>query len=187
MTAIVGIINRQGVAFAADSAATVTLSSTQKISNHANKIFELSRREPVGIALCGNMDFMKIPWEQIIKMYRKQLSDRQFPSVIEYANDFFAFVRKINAFQNKELDPKAEISFFVDSFYNDMFSSANEQLKKAGEDATDEILVQVMFEKIVSCGNDYKSEEVSPDFQDMTLGEFEMLAEDYVSLNSATL
>ena len=51
-----------------------------------------------------------------------------------------------------------------------MFSSANEQLKKAGEDATDEILVQVMFEKIVSCGNDYKSEEVSPDFQDMTLG-----------------
>ena len=62
-----------------------------------------------------------------------------------------------------------------------MFSSANEQLKKAGEDATDEILVQVMFEKIVSCGNDYKSEEVSPDFQDMTLGEFEMLAEDYVS------
>ena len=54
MTAIVGIINRQGVAFAADSAATVTLSSTQKISNHANKIFELSRREPVGIALCGN-------------------------------------------------------------------------------------------------------------------------------------
>ena len=181
MTAIVGIINRQGVAFAADSAATVTLSSTQKISNHANKIFELSRREPVGIALCGNMDFMKIPWEQIIKMYRKQLSDRQFPSVIEYANDFFAFVRKINAFQNKELDPKAEISFFVDSFYNDMFSSANEQLKKAREDATDEILVQVMFEKIVSCGNDYKSEEVSPDFQDMTLGEFEMLAEDYVS------
>lgn len=181
MTAIVGIINRQGVAFAADSAATVTLSSTQKISNHANKIFELSRREPVGIALCGNMDFMKIPWEQIIKMYRKQLSDRQFPSVIEYANDFFAFVRKINAFQNKELDPKAEISFFVDSFYNDMFSSANEQLKKAGEDTTDENLVQVMFEKIVSCGNDYKSEEVSPDFQDMTLGEFEMLAEDYVS------
>ena len=62
-----------------------------------------------------------------------------------------------------------------------MFSSANEQLKKAGEDTTDENLVQVMFEKIVSCGNDYKSEEVSPDFQDMTLGEFEMLAEDYVS------
>lgn len=34
MTAIVGIINRQGVAFAADSAATVTLSSTQKISSN---------------------------------------------------------------------------------------------------------------------------------------------------------
>lgn len=113
MTAIVGIINRQGVAFAADSAATVTLSSTQKISNHANKIFELSRREPVGIALCGNMDFMKIPWEQIIKMYRKQLSDRQFPSVIEYANDFFAFVRKKMLFRTKNLPPKQKFRFLL--------------------------------------------------------------------------
>ena len=43
MTAIVGTINRRGVAFAADSAATHTVSSKHKITNHANKIFELSR------------------------------------------------------------------------------------------------------------------------------------------------
>lgn len=42
MTAIVGTINRRGVAFAADSAATHTISSRHKITNHANKIFELS-------------------------------------------------------------------------------------------------------------------------------------------------
>ena len=72
MTAIVGILNRQGIAFAADSAATLTISSTHKITNHANKIFELSKFEPVGIAMYGNMDFMKMPWEQIIKMYRKK-------------------------------------------------------------------------------------------------------------------
>ena len=40
MTAIVGTINRRGVAFAADSAATHTVSSKHKITNHANKIFE---------------------------------------------------------------------------------------------------------------------------------------------------
>lgn len=38
MTAIVGTINRRGVAFAADSAATHTVSSKHKITNHANKI-----------------------------------------------------------------------------------------------------------------------------------------------------
>ena len=48
MTAIVGTINRRGVAFAADSAATHTISSKHKITNHANKIFELSKYHPVG-------------------------------------------------------------------------------------------------------------------------------------------
>lgn len=48
MTVIVGTINRRGVAFAADSAATHTVSSKHKITNHANKIFELSRHAPVG-------------------------------------------------------------------------------------------------------------------------------------------
>ena len=44
MTAIVGTINRRGVAFAADSAATHTISSRHKITNHANKIFVSIRR-----------------------------------------------------------------------------------------------------------------------------------------------
>lgn len=39
MTAIVGIINRQGVAFAADSAATYTTDGMVKVSNTANKVF----------------------------------------------------------------------------------------------------------------------------------------------------
>lgn len=61
MTAIVGTINRRGVAFAADSAATHTASYKHKITNHANKIFELSKEHPVGIAICGNLDFLGLP------------------------------------------------------------------------------------------------------------------------------
>ena len=57
MTAIVGIINRNGVAFAADSAATHSLSADnkKKITNHANKVFELSKYHPVGVAICGGL------------------------------------------------------------------------------------------------------------------------------------
>ena len=73
MTAIVGTINRRGVAFAADSAATHTISSRHKITNHANKIFELSKYNPVGAAICGNLDFLGMPWEDIFKIYRKRL------------------------------------------------------------------------------------------------------------------
>ena len=43
MTAIVGVLSRKGIAFAADSAATVTSKSGQKITYHANKLFSLSK------------------------------------------------------------------------------------------------------------------------------------------------
>lgn len=69
MTAIVGIINRQGVAFAADSAATYTTDGMVKVSNTANKVFSLLRKQPIGVALYNNADFHGIPWEVIFKRY----------------------------------------------------------------------------------------------------------------------
>ena len=39
MTAIGGILNRRGLAFATDTTATHTTKSGNKITNHANKIF----------------------------------------------------------------------------------------------------------------------------------------------------
>ena len=88
MTAIVGTINRRGVAFAADSAATHTISSKHKITNHANKIFELSKYHPVGIALCGNLDFLGLPWEDIIKMFRSKMKRRGYRTLKEYSDCF---------------------------------------------------------------------------------------------------
>ena len=92
MTAIVGILNRRGVAFAADSAATHTLNSSQKITNNTNKIFSLSKYHPVGVAIYNNLDFMGIPWESIIKMYRDKLKKRSYSSLEEYAKSFFAYI-----------------------------------------------------------------------------------------------
>ena len=88
MTAIVGVLNRRGVAFAADSAATHTSKSGQKITNDTNKIFALSKYNPVGIAIYNNLDFMGIPWETIIKMYRDNLNDTKFDTLQEYVSSF---------------------------------------------------------------------------------------------------
>ena len=55
------------------SAATHTVSSKHKITNHANKIFELSRYAPIGICICGDLDFLGMPWEDIFILYRKKI------------------------------------------------------------------------------------------------------------------
>ena len=130
MTAIVGILNRQGIAFAADSAATLTVSSTHKITNHANKIFELSKKEPIGIVMYGNMNLMKLSWEQIIKMYRQKLADMKFEHLKEYADDFFSFVRDLMAPNQDGVYTQSQIHFFVNSFSNEILKLAKSCLMK---------------------------------------------------------
>lgn len=91
MTAEIAVMNRLGVALAADSAATITFGSH---SNHSkifstNKLFMLSKHYPVGVMIFGNASLMGIPWEILIKEYRKrELSDKSFERLLEYGDDF---------------------------------------------------------------------------------------------------
>jgi hypothetical protein len=92
MTAEVAIINKNAVALAADSAVTLRDPNTSKIYNTANKLFMLSKFEPVGVMVFGGAEFMSVPWETVIKMYRSQLGATAFLKLSMYAGDFFAFV-----------------------------------------------------------------------------------------------
>lgn len=76
MTAIVAVLNKHAVAVAADSA--VTMGNTHKVVNSANKIFTLSKYNPVAVMTYNNAAFMGTPWDIIIKEYRKQLKDTSF-------------------------------------------------------------------------------------------------------------
>ncbi|MXN91296.1 hypothetical protein GR160_08645 [Flavobacterium sp. Sd200] len=109
MTAIVGVLNSQGIAIAADSAVTVSGNNVKKVYNRSNKIFTLSKFHPVGIAIYNSADFMGIPLETLIKMYRKNLTDEAFDTVEEYKNDFIAFLKSQLKNVSKE--------YKVDSFY----------------------------------------------------------------------
>ncbi|MBD2505187.1 hypothetical protein [Anabaena azotica] len=88
MTAEVAVINKMGVALAADSAVTVVKGQGRKVYNTANKLFRLSNFHPVGIMIFGNSELMGIPWETIIKTYTNKLKDQQFDTVQEYADQF---------------------------------------------------------------------------------------------------
>ncbi|MGE0268057.1 MAG: hypothetical protein AB7S78_06350 [Candidatus Omnitrophota bacterium] len=89
MTAEITIMNKSAIALAADSAVTV---SGTKIYNSANKLFMLSKYHPVGIMIFQNADFMGVPWETIIKMFRKTLDHNKCATVKEYSIKFINFL-----------------------------------------------------------------------------------------------
>ena len=92
MTAEIAIMNLQAVALAADSAATAYPDGNQKIFSSANKLFALSEVAPVGILVYGNASFMSIPWETIVKEYRRNLGKTTCAYLHEYSADFCRFV-----------------------------------------------------------------------------------------------
>lgn len=116
MTTEIAIMNKSGVALAADSAVTITLTGTQgrehKIYNSANKLFTLSKYSPIGIMTYGNGSLMGIPWETIIKVYRKSLKNRTFKHLNEYCEDFFKFLDSF------DIGEKAEEQYVKDNAIN---------------------------------------------------------------------
>jgi hypothetical protein len=117
MTAEIAILNRNAVAMAADSAVTLQLSGGQKIYNTVNKLFTLSKFRPVGVMVYGSADFMQIPWETIIKMYRAELYDRKYDRLEEYASDFINFFERENILFPEELQGESVRNYLHLGFY----------------------------------------------------------------------
>jgi hypothetical protein len=92
MTAEIALLNKHAVALAADSAVTVTGTSGNKIYNAANKVFALSKWNPVGIMVYGNAEYMGVPWETIVKVYREQLNRRVFATLQGAYDDFIQYL-----------------------------------------------------------------------------------------------
>ncbi len=63
MTCEVAVMNKLGVALAADSA--VTLGDGHKTYHNADKLFQLSPVAPVGIMTYGAAEMMGVPWEMV--------------------------------------------------------------------------------------------------------------------------
>ena len=89
MSAEVILMNKNGIAIAADSA--VTIGNKTKIYNTADKMFTLSKYAPVGILIYNSSSLMGIELELIIKEYRKSLGDKKYSTLEEYSNSFIDF------------------------------------------------------------------------------------------------
>lgn len=95
MTAEVAVANKLAVALAADSVATVGMGDKQKTHDTVNKLFTLSKFQPIGIMIYGNSEFMEFPWETLIKIYRNEkLGEKSFDTVLGYAYNFFEYLKQ---------------------------------------------------------------------------------------------
>lgn len=92
MTAEIAVLNRSAVALAADSAVTITTQTGQKIYNTVNKLFALSKYEPVGVMINGGADLVGVPWELVIKLYRQSIGNKAFATVDEAGIDFLQWI-----------------------------------------------------------------------------------------------
>lgn len=91
MSAGICIMNKNAIAMAADSA--VTIGQHVAIHNSANKLFSLSRSEPVGVIVYANASLMQVPIEIVIKQYKANLRDKSFRNLEDYVYDFIDYLQ----------------------------------------------------------------------------------------------
>lgn len=124
MTAEVAVLNRLGVALAADSAVTIGRDAT-KIFGSAEKLFQLSPSAPVGVMIYGNASFLGLPWETIIKTYRAQLESTTFPSVENYAESVREYLSG-----NEQLFPKTSYRRVTRTLVTALYGAIRNALRK---------------------------------------------------------
>lgn len=107
MTAEVAILNKFGVALAADSAVTVDHfhhnQVQTKVYNSANKLFTLSKHSPIGVMFYNAVTLGGLPWETIIKTYRQQLGKTRFDTIEEQCCDFFSWINNNDIFGDEHV------------------------------------------------------------------------------------
>lgn len=115
MTTEVLILNKRAVVAAADSAVTSSRGDgTQpRYSKTANKIFELSDRGGVAVAIFGSASLDCVPWELGLKLFRKHLGGEQVTTVQDCAQRLMAFLTA-----NEILFPTALREGFVEQQFD---------------------------------------------------------------------
>lgn len=96
MTSEVCMMNRLAVVLAADSATTVSRwvdgKREERYFKGANKVFQLSDMDPVGLMIFDSADLLNVPWEIIIKSFRSHIKGKTFNKVDDYAKELFVYI-----------------------------------------------------------------------------------------------
>lgn len=124
MTSEVVVMNRLGIALATDSAATVFNGGRAKVYQ-ADKLFMLSSKHPVGVMVYNNSSLLGVPWETILKLYRKKLGTKKFDKLEDYATDLISYLD-----QNTHLFPEEIQKIYYLNLVKNIFAGIDNEIKK---------------------------------------------------------
>ena len=147
MTAEIAILNTSGIALAADSAVTI---GTHKVYNSANKLFTLSKFQPVGIMVFDSADLMGIPWEVIIKQYRSKLHNKKFAKLSQYAGHFLEFLKTdehVIPNSNRMYYIRSQAYTYLKNLYDELEKSVEQEIEETGQTTIDDSIAKL--DKIV--------------------------------------
>ena len=133
MTSEVVVMNRMGVALAADSAVTLEMGDSSKVRDSAVKLFMLSKYRPVGVMVYNNAQLLGVPLETIIKLFRRKLGRQPFDTLREYGEELIRFLDG-----NAELFPEA-----VQNRY--LLQALGTEFQRIGEQVEEEIIARGLF------------------------------------------
>lgn len=113
MTAEVVVMNRKGVAMAADSAGTLSSRGMLKIYNSNDKLFQVSDKCHIGTLTYGNSSINGAPFELIIGRFKEQHRDTIWGKVDDCKADFIEYLN------SKEFGMYSDEKFYIQSIIID--------------------------------------------------------------------
>ncbi|MEZ8054669.1 hypothetical protein [Vibrio atlanticus] len=138
MTAEVVIFNKSAIALAADSAVSIEGNKSSKVYNNAEKLFALSKHHPVAIMIYERNELQGVPWELIIKSFRKKQGDKFYSKLSGYKDAFLEFTREF--YFNL---PEVRVSYWTQEAIREIVYSTLDKVLEMAE-ATDDNSLRVI-------------------------------------------
>ena len=177
MTSVVGILNKQGVAIAADSAVTRGRikdgSRQQKVTKNGNKMIRLSEAVPVAVMITGNADYLQIPWEVIVRRYRQRRGTVAHSTVEDAAHDFFDYIQSDPVFWGD--DCGMEYVRFLAKNINDKIVDSNWEAAERNPDGSlcrPATFVKTFCRSASSLRKKLERGGICPHFKDYSIDQF---------------
>ncbi|WP_135058802.1 hypothetical protein [Paracoccus salipaludis] len=160
MTAEIVILNRSGVALAADSAITI---GKERVWKSTNKLFHVSSGCDIAVMIYGNGDFGGIPVEVLIKEFRKSCASNRYNKLEDCSQDFVKFVRTFSPRLPNAADDQGHRSVLKMAI--DIFDEISETIPANEKIKQRRLLLQTYLEDLAE---DFRDRDIS--HRDITVG-----------------